>query len=233
MYFRTKKNNFDIDIVVATESDNLLVNNDNNTWLESDDALCVEGNYWHNSKFYVPGSDDYNNDIGPLLSADREESDAAAIAKEEAIRAQIKAEQDATDYTPDQSDAEANLEAAARDGSLEARKKIAKTFPKPVYTPIRELLEIPEINAENLAFYEEILADTKRVIAGVKADVNDDPDVVEFPEPITFLEGTEQEHTLSEIVLPDEDKASYLAHMETVEADQTAWIAHMKTVLGV
>ena len=232
MYFRTKKNNFDIDIVVATESDNLLVNNDNNTWLESDDALCVEGNYWHNSKFYEPGSDDYNNDIGPLISAARVDSDAAKIAAEQALRDKIKAEQDAMDTTPDDSDADANLEGAV-DTSLEARKKLAKTFPKPVYTPIRELLEIPEINAENLAFYEEVLADTKRVIAGVKADVNDDPDVVEFPEPITFLEGTDQEHTLSEIVLPDEDKASYLAHMETVEADQTAWVAHMKTVLGV
>ena len=79
----------------------------------------------------------------------------------------------------------------------------------------------------------ELLKLRKLSSAGVKADVNDDPDIVEFPEPITFLDGTPEEHTLSEIVLPDEDKASYLAHMETVEADQTAWVAHMKTVLGV
>jgi hypothetical protein len=232
MYFRTKKNNFDIDMVVATESDNLLVNNDNNTWLESDDALCVEGNYWHNSKFYEPGSDDYNNDIGPLISAARVDSDAAKIAAEQALKDKIKAEQDAMDATPDDSDAAANLEGAV-DTSLEERKRLAKTFPKPVYVPIRELPEVPEITTDSLAHWEEVLADTKRLIAGVKADVNDDPDIVEFPEPITFLDGTPEEHTLSEIVLPDEDKASYLAHMETVEADQTAWVAHMKTVLGV
>lgn len=232
MYFRTKKNNFNIDIVIATETDPLLVNNDNNTWLESEDPLCVPGNYWYNSKFYELGSDDYNTDIGPLIGGAREEADAARLAEEQAIRDRIAAEQAAMDTTPDDSDAATNLESAA-DETLEIRKKLAKTFPAPTYVPIREMPEVPEITAENLAHWEEVLADTGRLIDAVKNDTNPDPDVVGFPEPITFLEGTDQEHTLTEIVLPDQDKAAYLAHMETVQADQAAWVAHMKTTLGV
>lgn len=228
MYFRTKENAYGIDIIVATETDATLVSSSGNVWIESSDPNCVPGNYWHNNTIYVAGSDEYNNDIAPLISAARAEADAAQEAAEQAERDRIAAEQAAMDNTPE------GEPVAKTELTLEEKKALAKTYTSPKYVPIRENPNgIPEITLENLAVWEEILADTQRVIDGVNNDTDPDPQIVRFPEPITFLEGTEQEHTLEYIVLPDESKADYLAHMELVKADQTAWVAHMKSVLGV
>ena len=230
MYFRTKKNNYGIDIIVATESDAILVNTSGNQWLESNDPDCVPGAYWVDGQCVVVGSDDYDELVGAKIAAAREEADAAQRAEDEAARAAYEAELERIAEL--QSEEEEDNEIVLP--TLEERKSVAKTLPKPTYIPIRERAEgIPEINAENLAIWEEIVADTARTIDGVINDTDSDPSIVRFPEPITYLEGTPEEHTVEYIVLADEDKESYLAHWRIVEADQQAWVAYMKTVLDV
>lgn len=220
---------YNISVIVATEIDATLVNSTNNVWIETSDPNCAPGNYWHNNKIYVPGSDDYNNDIVPLIQAARAEKDAEIAAAEQAERDKIAAMQAELDG--------ADPEGEPVDGkelTLEQKKAEAKKYPSPTYIPIRKNPEgAPEITLENLAIWEEILADTKRTINGVINDVDPDPQIVRFPEPITYLEGTPEEHTVEYIVLPDEEKAEYLAHLQVVEADQESWVAHMKSVLGV
>jgi len=228
MYFRTEENAYGIDIIVATETDATLVSSSGNVWIESSDPDCVPGNYWHNNTIYVPGSDEYNNDIAPLISAARADADAAIADAEQAERDRIAEEQAAMST---------DLEGDPVEGTeltLEERKVLAKRYPSPTYIPIREdPLGVPDITAENLAIWEERLADTGRLIAGVEGDTDPDPQIVRFPEPITFLEGTDMEHTIEYVILPDEEKADYIAHLRIVEADQASWVAHMKSVLGV
>lgn len=228
MYFRTEKNNYDIDIIVATETDATLVNTSNNQWIETDDPDCVPGAYWISGQCVTVSSPDYDELVGSVIAAAREETDAAIRAADEAAReeaARIAAEQAELDE-PDAIEDDAEL-------TVEERKVLAKQSPKPTYIPIRERVEIPAITTENLAIWEEILADTIRTISGVENDTDPDPNIVRFPEPITYLEGTDEEHTVEFIILPDEDKASYLEHWGKVKEDQEAWVAHMKTVLGV
>ena len=228
MYFRTKKNNYGIDIIVAIESDATLVNTTNNTWLESDDSDCLPGSYWVSGQCVAVGSSDYDTLVGAVIAAAREAADAAQRIVDDAALAERKAiaAQQFEDNAPD-------VVVADADPDVAQRKVLTKELRKPLYIPIRELDNVPKITTENLAHWEEVLADTIRTISGIENDTDDDPDIVRFPEPITYLEGKPEEHTVEFILLPDEDKDSYIAHWTKVKDDQVAWVAHMKTVLGV
>ena len=237
MYFRTEKNKYGLEIIVAVETDATLVNSTGNNWLESDDPDCAPGAYWVNGQCVNTSSSDYDELVGTKIAAAREETDAALRAASQAEAERLAAEakqliieQEKIAAMQDEADDVIDSELP----TLEEMKVRAKTLSKPVHVPIRERKEgIPEITLENLAIWEEILADTKRTIDGVINDTDPDPDIVRFPEPITYLEGTPEELTVEFIVLADEDKESYLAHWRIVEADQEAWVAHMKSKLGV
>tara|TARA_B110000971_G_C19985774_1_gene489487 strand:+ start:612 stop:1304 length:693 start_codon:yes stop_codon:yes gene_type:complete len=230
MYFRTKKNDYGIDIIVAIETDATLVSTSGNQWLESNDSDCVPGAYWISGQCVAIGSDDYDELVGSVIAAARDAADTARREADEAAAAASAAEQAEIRRLLD----EESVVAAATEPTVEERKALAKSAPASGYVPIREnSLGVPDINADNLAIWEEVVADTIRTISGVENDIDPDPAVVRFPEPITYLEGTPEEHTTAFILLADEDKDAYLAHWKIVLADQQAWVAHMKTVLGV
>jgi hypothetical protein len=236
MYFRTEKNKYGLEIIVAVETDATLVNSTGNNWLESDDPDCASGAYWVNGQCVNTSSSDYDELVGTKIAAAREEADAAvrAASQAEAERQVAEAEQLIVEKEKIAAMQDEDEVIGIEIPTLEEMKVRAKTLSKPVHVPIRERKEgIPEITLENLAIWEEILADTKRTIDGVINDTDPDPDIVRFPEPITYLEGTPEELTVEFIVLADEDKESYLAHWRIVEADQEAWVAHMKSKLGV
>jgi hypothetical protein len=236
MYFRTEKNKYGLEIIVAVETDATLVNSTGNNWLESDDPDCASGAYWVNGQCVNTSSSDYDELVGTKIAAAREEADAAvrAASQAEAERQVAEAEQLIVEKEKIAAMQDEDEVIGIEIPTLEEMKVRTKTLSKPVHVPIRERKEgIPEITLENLAIWEEILADTKRTIDGVINDTDPDPDIVRFPEPITYLEGTPEELTVEFIVLADEDKESYLAHWRIVEADQEAWVAHMKSKLGV
>lgn len=235
MYFRTQKNKYGLDIIVAVETDTTLVNSTGNTWLESNDPDCAPGAYWVDGQCVNTSSLDYDELVGTKIAAAREETDAAVRAASQAeaerLAEQLILEQERIAAMQD--DEEDNVP-GPKLPTLEEMKANAKTLPKSTHIPIRERKEgVPKITLENLAVWEEILADTKRTIDGVINDTDPDSDIVRFPEPITYLEGTPEEQTVEFIILADEDKESYLAHWRIVEADQEAWVAHMKSKLGV
>jgi hypothetical protein len=234
MYFRTEKNKYNIDIIVATETDATLVSSTGNVWIETSDPDCAVGAYWHNGDIIAPGSDEYNNIIAPIIAdakqADADAAAATAAAEQQAIADAIAASEALVEAPEINNEP---IETPLEDLDLDTRKTISKRFPKSKYVPIREEQDIPAPTPENLALWEEILADTRRTIEGVENDTDPDPQIVRFPEPITYLEGTEHEHTKEFILLPDEDKADYLAHMRIVEADQAAFVEYLKEQLGV
>jgi hypothetical protein len=200
-----------------------FVNSTGLAWLQVDEEITMPetGDYWFDDRIIKPGSDDYNDTIAPIIHEAREVENAVLAQKEaeaEAERLRILAEQE--EGAGDPIVAEPDIPVL----DLAEQKIIAKQARKPVYVPIREQEEIPPYTQETLDLYTEILADTKRMIAGIENDTDPDPDIVRFPEPITFLDGTPEEHTLEYIVLADEDKTDYLAHWKIVEADQQAFV---------
>jgi hypothetical protein len=229
MYFRTEKNNYGLDIIVAVETDTILVNSTGNTWLESDDPDCAPGAYWVDGQCVNTSSLDYDELVGTKIAAAREEADAAVRAASQAAAEQAAAEQEQIAALQEEAEF-----IPLDDLTLDERIELASRTPAPTYVPIRQSKEgIPDITLENLAIWEEVLADTKRTIDGIINDTDPDPRIVRFPEPITYLEGTEHEHTKEYMILPDQDKESHLTHWRIVEADQEAWVAHMKSKLGV
>ena len=92
MYFRTEKNNYGLDIIVAVETDTILVNSTGNTWLESDDPDCAPGAYWVDGQCVNTSSLDYDELVGTKIAAAREEADAAVRAASQAAAEQAAAE---------------------------------------------------------------------------------------------------------------------------------------------
>ena len=224
-YFTTITNKYGLKVVEHTMSEGNadFVNSTGLAWLQVDEEITMPetGDYWFDERIIKPGSDDYNDTIAPIIHEAREVENAVLAQKEaeaEAERLRILAEQE--EGAGDPIVAEPDIPVL----DLAEQKIIAKQARKPVYVPIREQEEIPPYTQETLDLYTEILADTKRMIAGIENDIDPDPDIVRFPEPITFLDGTPEEHTLEYIVLADEDKTDYLAHWKIVEADQQAFV---------
>jgi hypothetical protein len=224
-YFTTITNKYGLKVVEHTVSEGNadFVNSTGLAWLQVDEEITMPetGDYWFDDRIIKPGSDDYNDTIAPIIHEAREVENAVLAQKEaeaEAERLRILAEQE--EGAGDPIVAEPDIPVL----DLAEQKIIAKQARKPVYVPIREQEEIPPYTQETLDLYTEILADTKRMIAGIENDTDPDPDIVRFPEPITFLDGTPEEHTLEYIVLADEDKTDYLAHWKIVEADQQAFV---------
>lgn len=224
-YFTTITNNYGLKVVEHTMSEGNadFVNSTGLAWLEVDEEITMPetGDYWFDGRIVKPGSDDYNDNIAPVIHEAVELENvviAQKAAEAEAERLRILAEQEAG------AGEDIPIETDPVVLDLAEQKILAKQARKPVYIPIREQEEIPPYTQETLDMYTEILADTKRMIAGIENDTDPDPDVVRFPEPITFLDGTPEEHTLEYIVLADEDKADYLAHWRVVEADQQAFV---------
>jgi len=224
-YFTTITNKYGLKVVEHTMSEGNadFVNSTGLAWLQVDEEITMPetGDYWFEERIIKPGSDDYNDNIAPIIHEAREienavlEQQAAEIAAE---RQRLLEEQEAgvVPADPEVKDVP-NLD-------LAEQKILAKQSRKPIYVPIREQEEIPPYTQETLDLYTEILADTGRMISGIENDTDPDPDIVRFPEPITFLDGTPEEHTIEYIVLADEDKEDYLAHWRTVQADQQAFV---------
>lgn len=225
MYFTTITNKYGLKVIEHTTSEANVdfVNSTGLAWLEVDEEITMPetGDYWYDGRVIKPGSDDYNDNIAPIIHEAREVENAIIAQKEaelEAEKARLLAEQEAGagEYIEPEADP-AVLDIAEQ-------KLVAKTAPKSKYIPIRDQEEIPPYTQETLDLYTEILADTRRMISGIENDTDPDPDIVRFPEPITFLDGTPEEHTIEYIALADEDKDAYLTHWRTVEADQAAFV---------
>jgi hypothetical protein len=224
-YFTTITNKYGLKVVEHTMSEGNadFVNSTGLAWLEVDEEVTMPetGDYWFDGRIVKPGSDDYNDNIAPVIHEAVELENvviAQKAAEAEAERLRILAEQEAG------AGEDIPIETDPVVFDLAEQKILAKQAKKPVYIPIREQEEIPPYTQETLDMYTEILADTRRMIAGIENDTDPDPDIVRFPEPITFLDGTPEEHTLEYIVLADEDKADYLAHWKVVETDQQAFV---------
>lgn len=225
MYFTTKTNKYGIKVIEHTTSEANVdfVNSSGLAWLEVDEELIMPetGDYWFEGRVIKPGSDDYNENIAPIIHEAREVENAIILQQE----AELQAEKDRLLAEQEEGAGEPTFpepDPAVLD--ISEQKIIAKQARKPVYIPIREQEEIPPYTQETLDKYTEILADTGRMIHGIENDTDPDPDIVRFPEPITFLDGTPEEHTLEYIVLADEDKADYLSHWRIVQADQQAFV---------
>lgn len=225
MYFTTITNKYGIKVIehVAGDGQADFVASSGLAWIEVDEEIVMPatGDYWHNEKIIKVDSDDYDTVIAPIIHDAREVENAVIKQKAdelEAEKARLLAEHEEGAGDPIvPEDDPAILD-------LAETKILAKQARKPIYVPIREQDEIPPYTQATLDLYTEMLADTKRMIAGIKADTDPDPDIVRFPEPITFLDGTPEEHTLEFIVLADEDKDEFLEHWGKVEADQQAFV---------
>ena len=233
MYFTTITNKYGLKVVehVAGDGQADFVASSGLAWVEVDEEITMPatGDYWHNEELIKLDSDKYDTVIAPILKDARDVENVTIQAKHderEAEKARLLAEHEegAGDYVAPDADP------AVLD--LAEQKIIAKQARKPIYVPIREQDELPPYTQATLDLYTEMLADTKRMIAGIKADTDPDPDVVRFPEPITFLDGTPEEHTLEYIVLADEDKDDYLVHWGKVEADQQAFVEFLTARLA-
>ncbi|MDB4348954.1 hypothetical protein OAA64_01370 [bacterium] len=233
MYFTTITNKYGLKVIehVQGEGNADFVNSSGLAWIEVDEEeiMPATGDYWHNEQIIKLDSDEYETIIAPILHEAREvenvvlDAKAAELAAEKA-RLLAEQEEGAGDpIVPDPDPAVLDIS---------EQKIIAKQARKPVYIPIREQDEIPPYTQATLDLYTEMLADTGRMIAGIEGDTDPDPDIVRFPEPITFLDGTPEEHTLEYIVLADEDKDEFLAHWNKVKEDQQAFVTFLTARLA-
>ena len=169
MYFTTITNKYGLKVVehVAGDGQADFVASSGLAWVEVDEEITMPatGDYWHNEELIKLDSDKYDTVIAPILKDARDVENVTIQAKHdelEAEKARLLAEHEegAGDYVAPDADP------AVLD--LAEQKIIAKQAKKPIYIPIREQDEIPPYTQATLDLYTEMLADTKRMIAGIK-----------------------------------------------------------------
>lgn len=228
MLFRTEKNKYDLDIVVAITSDANFASKTGLTWHETSGSVAT-GDFWFNGNIIKPGGEGYS-DIEAIIHAKVEEENVVIRAAEAARDAEI-----------------ARLMALAEeseDGVVVVDTSILPPIPVPeLGERIEEVKKMkpptfvslfsqeqPTPTVELVNEYLTKLNDTNKMIAAIEGATDSDPYVCHFAEPVTFAEGTDYEHTVESLPIPDESIADFLAHWRKVKADQEAYIAHLKTV---
>jgi hypothetical protein len=232
MFFRTETKQYNLEIVMAVTDDRHFAEITGQNWIETD-VDVQPGDFYFNNKVIKLGGDGYK-EIEDYIFAKREEENVVILARE----AEETAERERLLRLIEE--AEATGEPIVLGTTvlppvpvppLEERVEAVKKFPLPVFVPILSQ-PLPPVTMDTLNEYKAKLVDTKKMIAGIEGATDDNPNLCVFSNPIVFAEGTEFEHTVESLPIPDTELSTFLAHWKKVEADQQQFIDYLKTELN-
>lgn len=231
MLFRTEKDKYGLDIVVATTADSNFAAISGLDWKETSSPVAT-GDFWFNGNIVKPGGEGYGA-IEEIIFNKVEEENVIIRAAEEARAAEIARLMALAEESEDGSVTvvDTTILPPIPVPSLEERISEVKKLQIPVFTSLFSQPQ-PAPTLELVAEFIAKLADTNKMIAAIEGATDSDPYVCHFAAPVTFAEGTDHEHTVESLPIPDESIADFLAHWKKVKADQEAYIAHLKTVTG-